>query len=340
MKKGNCVASPTKLGLNFDEKSMLKSGSKVYGIIRVSTKKQVDKTSLLHQERSIRTFCKYKGYELIRIYKEAGRSAFGTLEKRKELQQMMNDAEYDNVDGVIFFDLSRASRNPKEYDKFKDWLRDKGLSMEFVTQSFANDIYGDFTEDVLVRVAKLQSQASGQKAREGMRDRVVINGIHMGNPPLGYKRAGKEAKIKSMLIPSRHYKFVVQAWKMYLNKKGIYEIYEYLRKNDVRNFQNRKPSLKAVYNLFTKQAYFYGGKVKWHDEYHKGCHKPIINAVQWQKVKRLQSYNKLKSLQNLPNYKRTWIYGKGFESKEKIAERQQRKNLHKNFTPDMLHKQQ
>ena len=68
---------------------------------RVSTEMQSE-TSMQEQERRRRQFAEYRGYEIVRTYKDYGKS--GTNTNREEYQEMM--ADIDSWDIVILFKLT------------------------------------------------------------------------------------------------------------------------------------------------------------------------------------------------------------------------------------------
>ena len=66
--------------------------------IRVSTEDQARKGfSLGEQQEKLEALCKYKGYEIYKIYKDAGISA-KDMEHRPEFQAMLKDMKEGNLE--------------------------------------------------------------------------------------------------------------------------------------------------------------------------------------------------------------------------------------------------
>ena len=70
--------------------------------IRVSTKDQVrEGFSLEEQEERLIKFCKFKRYEIFKVYKDAGISA--KSDKRPAYQEMHEDIIYKNINIIVAF---------------------------------------------------------------------------------------------------------------------------------------------------------------------------------------------------------------------------------------------
>lgn len=85
--------------------------------IRVSTKMQVDGASLDVQEKACREYAKYVlGADVIESpYREEGESA--KTAKRGKLMEMLNyvQTHKGEIDYVVFYDMTRASRDSDSY---------------------------------------------------------------------------------------------------------------------------------------------------------------------------------------------------------------------------------
>ena len=85
---------------------------KVAGIyIRVSTEDQArEGFSLGEQEEKLKQLCDYKGYEVYKVYCDAGISA-KDMEHRPKFQEMLKDIEDGKINCIITKDLSRFGRD-------------------------------------------------------------------------------------------------------------------------------------------------------------------------------------------------------------------------------------
>ena len=85
---------------------------RVAGYIRVSDESQIEGHSLDAQRTEIRRWCEQRGYDLVRIYIELGKSAHtDRIERRPQLVALLRDAEAGQFDIVVVHNIDRWSRN-------------------------------------------------------------------------------------------------------------------------------------------------------------------------------------------------------------------------------------
>jgi site-specific DNA recombinase len=84
---------------------------KIAGIYkRVSTLDQKrEGFSLGEQEEKLKEFCKFKGYEIYKIYADEGISAKN--DKRPAYQEMMRDVKDKKINVIVAFKLDRLTRS-------------------------------------------------------------------------------------------------------------------------------------------------------------------------------------------------------------------------------------
>ncbi len=79
---------------------------------RVSSEEQVEGYSLDAQQRATSAYCLAHGWEVVREYRDEGKSAWtDDLAKRPAFARMVADAEAGVVDVVVVHKLDRFSRN-------------------------------------------------------------------------------------------------------------------------------------------------------------------------------------------------------------------------------------
>ena len=79
---------------------------------RVSSEEQVEGYSLDAQQRATRAYCEAHGWDLVREYRDEGKSAWtDDLAKRPAFASMVADAEAGHFDVVVVHKLDRFSRN-------------------------------------------------------------------------------------------------------------------------------------------------------------------------------------------------------------------------------------
>jgi len=78
--------------------------------VRVSTEDQArEGFSLPEQEKRLRAMCEYKGYEIYKIYKDAGISA-KTGNKRPAFEELLQDIRDKKCNTVVVLKLDRLTR--------------------------------------------------------------------------------------------------------------------------------------------------------------------------------------------------------------------------------------
>ena len=77
--------------------------------LRVSTEDQA-RFSLPEQREQLESFCKFKGYEIIDYYEDAGISA-KTGNYRPEFERLKNDIKAKKVNTIVALKLDRITRS-------------------------------------------------------------------------------------------------------------------------------------------------------------------------------------------------------------------------------------
>lgn len=91
---------------------------KIAGIyIRVSTEDQArEGFSLGEQEEKLRQLCDYKGYEIFKVYCDAGISA-KDMEHRPRFQEMLQDMRDGKINYIVAYKLDRVTRSVRDLEE-------------------------------------------------------------------------------------------------------------------------------------------------------------------------------------------------------------------------------
>ena len=102
---------------------------KIAGIYkRVSTLDQKrEGFSLPEQEEKLKEFCKFKGYEIYKVYEDAGISAKN--DKRPAYQEMIQDIKDKKINVIVAFKLDRLTRSVYDIEKLMKFVDDYGCSL-------------------------------------------------------------------------------------------------------------------------------------------------------------------------------------------------------------------
>ena len=99
------------------EETDLKCKKNVAGIyIRVSTEDQArEGFSLGEQEEKLRQLCKYKDFEIYKVYKDAGISA-KNMKDRPAFQEMLEDMKSGKLNYIVAYNLDRVTRSVRDLE--------------------------------------------------------------------------------------------------------------------------------------------------------------------------------------------------------------------------------
>ena len=96
---------------------------KIAGLyIRVSTEDQArEGFSLPEQEKRLRAMCEYKGYEIYKVYKDAGISA-KTGNKRPAFEELLQDIKDKKCNTIVVLKLDRLTRSVYDWENIIKFL--------------------------------------------------------------------------------------------------------------------------------------------------------------------------------------------------------------------------
>ena len=99
---------------------------------RVSSEEQIENYSLSAQNEAATKFAQERGWDIIHLYEERGRSAKDT--NRPHFQQMMRDANHKLFDVVLVHKLDRFSRSVTDMLSSIKTLDEAGITLASVTE--------------------------------------------------------------------------------------------------------------------------------------------------------------------------------------------------------------
>lgn len=170
--------------------------------IRVSTEEQVRHGySLDSQTKRLTEYCKSKGYKIIEIYKDEGKTARTKLKNRKELLRLIEDAKQNQFDRIVFWRLDRWFRNVSDYYKIQDILDSHHIDWECSDEEYnTTTSNGRLHLNIKLSIAQNESDQTSDRIKFNFAMMVKNGNVIVGNQgmPLGYKVSG-EKKNKRMI---------------------------------------------------------------------------------------------------------------------------------------------
>lgn len=242
------------------------------GIIycRVSSKDQVDGTSLGSQEKFCLEYAQRNEIKILKTYIERGESA--KTANRTEFNNALAFCrdKKNKVSFFIVYKIDRFARNQDDHVTVRAMLRLVKTELRSVTEAIDESPIGRAMEGVLSVFAEFDNNVRTERTKQGMLERIK-QGIWVWQSPLGYYRPYKGSNITPE--PNRS-DLVRLGFEEY--SKGTYtykKITEFLIERGLRTRQGKNPSVSFMQKLLTNPIY-YGHISVWGG--HKGIFEPLI----------------------------------------------------------------
>lgn len=198
--------------------------------VRVSTDHENQEDSLENQTATYKRMIEEnEKYVFVGIYADQGITGF--VEKRPELQRMMEDARAGNIDLIITKSISRFARNTVTVLKFVRELKELGVGIIFEEQNIhtlSSD--GELMLTVLSSFAQEEALSTSANNRWSMRKRFEQGRIWINTERfLGYDK-GEDG---NLVINPEQAKIVRRIFDMYLTGIGSKKIADILNEESI-----------------------------------------------------------------------------------------------------------
>lgn len=277
--------------MNMDEK--IKSAG-IY--IRVSTFDQArEGFSLREQEERLKEFCKFKRYNIYKVYQDAGISAKN--DKRPAYQEMIEDVKKGNINVIVALKLDRLTRSVYDIEKLMKFVNDYECDIDCMAdESNTTTSNGRMVMRIMTSVSQNEIEKCSERTKFGMAG-AIKNGHIPNRTGLGFKRENKK------LVPDPLTKdIIVRIFDLYLEGKSHQAIANIYNKEKVLGKTNWYDSTiqKILSNELYKGDYVNGKRTK-HPTYYENVVEPIVSKEKWESCQ----YQKLR---NARHYERTATY--------------------------------
>ena len=203
---------------------------KVAGIyIRVSTEDQArEGFSLGEQKEKLLQLCKFKEYEVFKVYEDAGISA-KDMAHRPAFQEMLADMKKGKINYIVAYKLDRVTRSVRDLEELIAVLEKHNCYLvcdrDDVNTSTAN---GRFFVRMLTVLSQLEIEIVSERTKFGLNG-AIKSGHLPGTIPLGYKKDGN----KKTIIDETTKDIVIRIFNMYLEGKNYQQIANILKEEKV-----------------------------------------------------------------------------------------------------------
>jgi len=152
--------------------------------LRVSTDDQTEGVSLDAQEAKVRAWATLYEYELVRVFQDAGISG-RTTRKRPDVQAAIKEACRLHCP-LVFYSLSRFSRNLREAIEMLELLEKNGASLASVVQRYDTSTVTGWIAFVMEAfLAELEVRQISERTSHALQF-IKSNGGRAGQVPYGY----------------------------------------------------------------------------------------------------------------------------------------------------------
>ncbi|MBT3404919.1 recombinase family protein [archaeon] len=226
--------------------------------VRVSTEEQAKEgLSVDAQIDKCQAFCKARGWEIYRVYKDAGFSA-GKME-RPAMELLLRDANEKKFQIILVYKIDRFSRKLKDLIMVLEDLKQKNINFTSVTEQIdTTSAMGEAFFQIIGVFAQLERGMVKERVKLAFERKIKL-GESLNRAPFGYIYQNKK------LVPdpenAQNLKEIFELWNAGINYKEI-----------CNKFGISKSS---VYQIVKNPIYL--GKIKYKDKLYKGKHKPLIS---------------------------------------------------------------
>jgi site-specific DNA recombinase len=153
---------------------------------RVSSKDQVEGTSLESQELACRDYARRKNLTISKVFIEEGESAkFADRTQLLELLSYCKD-KGQKIAVLLVWKIDRFARNVQDHYSLKATLLKYGVQIHSVTEPIDDDPNGKLMETILAGFAQFDNDIRAMRTVQGMR-RKIHEGLFPWKAPLGYR---------------------------------------------------------------------------------------------------------------------------------------------------------
>ena len=265
--------------------------------LRVSTEDQArEGFSLPEQKERLETFCKFKGYEIVDYYEDAGISA-KTGNYRPEFERLKEDIKSKRINTIIALKLDRITRSIFDWEKLMTFLDENDAYIDCANDEVnTTNANGKMVSRLLMSVSQNEIERTSERTKVGLAG-AIKQGHLPSQAPLGYKHENKK-----LVIDYTTKDVVVRIFELYYNGNSYQTISNILNEEQVLGKTNwRDSTITAILENEVYKGDFVHGKRTKHPTYYENVVEPLVSKEMWEDC---QAQKK----KNSRAYQRTLIY--------------------------------
>lgn len=265
--------------------------------MRVSTEDQArEGFSLPEQKERLETFCKFKGYEIVDYYTDAGISA-KTGNLRPEFERLKEDIKKKKINTIVALKLDRITRSIFDWEKLMTFLEENDAYLDCANDEInTTNANGKMISRLLMSVSQNEIERTSERTKIGLAG-AIKQGHIPNQAPLGYKHEDKR-----LVIDYSTKDIIERIFDLYYNGNSYQKISNILNEEQVLGKTNWRDStiLAILENEIYKGDFVHGKRTK-HPTYYANVVEPIIDKEKWEECQ-------VQKKRNSRSYQRTLTY--------------------------------
>lgn len=179
--------------------------------LRVSSKEQMEGSSIETQERICTDYALRNEYEIDRIFTEKGESA--KTADRTQLKALLDYvSKYSkNLEAAIIYKIDRLARNTLDHAQLKLFFNKFGIKLVSATENLEDTPVGRLIENQLAGFAQFDNEVRTERSVNGM-IAAVKAGRYVWRAPRGYINTGGKGTANLALDKPKVVRLVRKAW--------------------------------------------------------------------------------------------------------------------------------
>ena len=265
--------------------------------LRVSTEDQArEGFSLPEQKERLEAFCKFKGYEIIDYYEDAGISA-KTGNYRPEFERLKEDIKSKKINTIVALKLDRITRSIYDWENIMAFLDKNDAYLDCANDEInTTNANGKMISRLLMSVSQNEIERTSERTKVGLAG-AIKNGHLPSRAPLGYKHQDKK-----LVIDYSTKDVITRIFDLYYNGFSYQKISTMFNKEKVLGKTNwRDTSILAILENEVYKGDFAHGKRTKHPTYYENVVEPIVSKEKWEECQ-------VQKRKNSRSYKRTLTY--------------------------------
>lgn len=244
------------------------------------------------QKERLEAFCKFKGYEIIDYYQDAGISA-KTGNHRPEFERLKDDIRAKKINTIVSLKLDRITRSIYDWENLITFLDKNNAYLDCANDEInTTTANGKMVSRLLMSVSQNEIERTSERTKIGLAGAIKQGHIpHVA--PLGYKHEDKK-----LVIDYSTKDIVIRIFDLYYNGYSYQKISNIFNEEKVLGKTNWRDS--TIQTILENEIYkgdFVHGKRTKQPTYYKDVVEPIVSREMWedyqvQKKKNSKSYQR------------------------------------------------